>query len=190
MVETPAKPDASVRRLAELFRSHPAWTRAAALLSQEACSNVRFLHRPGEIWHLARVDGVTRLAPGALPDADLELGFAPDAIERLARTRGGIGDFAVALFELAIEPDPALRVELRILSPFFTLARRGYLRLLVAGGPRVLAWGAAHGVRSLGELRRWIARVRGGPGVSSAAKMPQDPAARPARPARRRRRAP
>jgi hypothetical protein len=186
----PAEPDANVRRLAELFRSHPAWTRAAALLSEDACSNVRFLHRPGEIWHLARVAGVTQLAPGARPDADLELGFPPDAIERLARVRGGIGEFAVALFELAIEPDPALRVELRILSPFLTLARRGYLRLLVAGGPRVLAWGAAHGVRSLGELRRWIARVRGGAGVSPGPEMPQDPAASPTRPARRRRRTP
>jgi len=190
MVETPAEPDASVKRLAELFRSHPAWTRAAALLSEEACSNVRFLHRPGEIWHLSRVQGVTRLEPGALPDADLELGFPPGAIDRLARARGGIGDFAVALFELAIEPDPALRVELRILSPFLTLTRRGYLRLLLAGGPRVLAWGATHGVRSLGELRRWVARVRGGAGVSPGTKMPQDPAARSTRPRRPRRRAP
>jgi hypothetical protein len=190
MVETPAEPDANVRRLAELFRSHPAWTRAAALLSEDACSNVRFLHRPGEVWHLARERGVTRLAPGSRADADLELGFPPAAIERLAQTRGGIGNFAVALFELAVTPDVALRVELRILSPFLTLTRRGYLRLLVAGGPRVLAWGAAHGVRSLGELRRWIARVRGGAGVSPAAKMSQDPAAGSTRPARRRRREP
>jgi hypothetical protein len=190
MVETAAESDASIERLAKLFRSHPAWTRAAALLSDDACSNVRFLHRPGELWHLARVRGETRLAPGALPDADLELGFPPAAIERLAATRGSIGEFAVALFELAVSPDPELRVELRILSPFFTLARRGYLRLLIAGGPRVLAWGAAHGVRSLGELRRWIARVRAGAGVSPGPEMPQDPAAGRSGPGRRRRREP
>jgi hypothetical protein len=98
MVETAAKPDATVERLAELFRSHPAWTRAAALLSEQACSNVRFLHRPGEVWHLARVRGVTRLEPGARTDADLELAFPPAAIDRLAETRGGIRDFAVTLF--------------------------------------------------------------------------------------------
>jgi hypothetical protein len=183
-------PDESVTRLAELFRSHPARTQAAALLAEDACSNVRFRHRPGEVWHLARVEGVTRLVPGARPDADPELTFSPAAIERLAQTRAGIPDFALALFELAVDPDPALGVELRILAPFLRLVRRGYLRLIVAGGPSVLAWGAAHGVRSLGDLRRWIARVRAGHGVSEAAGMPQDPAARPAPRARRRRREP
>ena len=174
MVASTAEPDARVRRLADLFRSHPAWTRAAALLSEQACSNVRFQHRPGEVWHLARVAGETRLEPGGLPDADLELGFPPGAIERLEATGGGIGAFAVALFGLAVEPDPSLRVDLRILAPFSRLVRRGYLRLLVAGGPEVLAWGAAHGVRTLGELRRWIAGVRRGSAVSSSSGMPQD----------------
>lgn len=190
MADPQHEADASVARLAELFRSHPAWTRAAALLSEDAASNVSFTHRPGEHWHLARVRGQTRLAPGALPGADLELDFPPAAIERLALTRGGIGDFALALFELAIEPDPALRVGLRIRSSFATLVRRGYLKLLVAGGPRVIAWGATHGVRSVGELRRWIARVRAGAGVSPAAGMPQDPGAAPGAPAGRRRREP
>ena len=174
-----AEPDPHVRRLAALFRSHPAWMRAAALISQQACSNVRFQHRPGEVWHLARVDGVTVLAPGARSDADLELGFPPGAIERLEATRGGIGAFAVALFELAVERDESLRVDLRILAPFSRLVRRGYLRLLIAGGPEVIAWGAAHGVRTLGELRGWIARVRKGSGLASSARIPQDPAANP-----------
>lgn len=189
MVASTREPDASVRRLAALFRSHPAWKRAAALLSEDACSNVRFHHRPGEVWHLARVRGATRLEPGARRDADLELGFPPGAIERLEATRGGIGAFAIALFELAVEDDEALRVELRILAPFSRLVRRGYLRLLAAGGPEVLAWGVAHGVRTLGELRRWVARARRAGGVSSSPGISNDPAARrpPGRGARKNR---
>jgi hypothetical protein len=108
------------------------------------------------------VAGETRLEPGACGDPDLELVFPPDAVERLAATSGGTGAFAVALFELAVQSDERLRVGLRILASFPRLVRRGYLRLLVAGGPRVLAWGAAHGVGTLGELRRWIGRVRAG----------------------------
>jgi hypothetical protein len=172
------EPDAIVRRLAALFRSHPAWTRAAALLSERACSNVRFRHRPGEVWHLARVDGVTRLAPGELPDPDFELDFPPAAIERLAKTRGGIGAFANAFFEIATEKDQARRVRLRILAPFSRLVRRGYLRLLVAGGPSVLASGAAHGVTTLGGLRRFVARARAGEAVSSSARRPRGSAPR------------
>jgi hypothetical protein len=179
MASSSPEQDAIVSRLAKLFRSHPAWTRAAALLSEDACSNVRFPHRPGEVWHLARVGGVTRLEPGARGDADLELAIPAGAVERLEATRGGISDFAIALFELSIERDEALRVELRILAPFAQLVRRGYLRLLIAGGPAVLAWGAAHGVGTLGELRRWIGRMRAGSGVSPDARMPH--ATRPGR---------
>jgi len=125
------------------------------------------------------VSGVTRLEPGELGDADLELGFTPEAIERLEATRGGIGAFAVALFDLAVERDEALRIDVRILVPFSRLVRRGYLRLLVAGGPGVLAWGAAHGVATLGQLRRFAGRLRTGGGVSAGARMPQ--ATRPGR---------
>jgi hypothetical protein len=42
--------------------------------------------------------------------------------------------------------------------------RRGYLGLLAAGGARVLAFGAARGVRSVAELRKLVeALLRRGP---------------------------
>ena len=74
--------------------------------------------------------------------------------------RGGIGHFAVALFELIAEESPRLRVGFRIAAPFPRLVRRGYLRLLAVGGPRLLAFGAARGVRTPAELRRLVERVR------------------------------
>jgi hypothetical protein len=40
------------------------------------------------------------------------------------------------------------------------LVRRGYLRLLVAAGPRVRAIGAAHGIAGVRDLARLVARVR------------------------------
>jgi hypothetical protein len=168
--------DPVVVRLANLFRGHPVWMRAAALLSAEATSNVRFRHRPNEVWHLARVHGVTELLPGASPDADLELCFPSGAVERLARTRGGIATFALVLFELAMSEDPALHVGVRALAPFARLVERGYLRLLLAGGPPVLAWGAAHGVRTFDQLRRWISD-RGDSGLSAGSEMEHDPGA-------------
>jgi hypothetical protein len=178
LVAIQSEPDTIVTRLSALFLAHPAWTRAAALLDERACSNVRFRHRPGEVWHLARLDGITRLAPGARCDADLELEFPPAAIERLETTPGGIGAFAIALFELAVESDERLRVGLRILAPFSRLVRRGYLRLLIAGGPSVLAWGATHGVRTLGDLRRLVARARAGDEVTSSARRVRSSAGR------------
>ncbi len=49
---------------------------------------------------------------------------------------------------------------LRIVAGFPRLVRRGYLGLLLASGPRVLAFGASHGVRTVGALRRLVAQLR------------------------------
>lgn len=73
---------------------------------------------------------------------------------------GGFGELAVELFSLMLEDDPALRVDLRIASGFAALAKRGYVKLLLDAGPQVLAFGARHGIRTLGSLRRFVAQLR------------------------------
>ncbi len=59
-----------------------------------------------------------------------------------------------------LEHDPALRVGFRVIAPFRILVRHGYVRLLLAAGPRLAALGARHGVRSLGDLRRLVRDLR------------------------------
>jgi hypothetical protein len=151
--------DPHVERLARLFREHPAWREAARHLSEEATSRVIFSHRPGERWRLERRGEGSLLLPGDAPDPDLVFRFSPAAIARLAGAEGSVGDFALELFGLIVAGDAEARVDLRIAAPFARLARRGYVRLLVAAGWRVLAFGARHGVRSLSELRRLVERI-------------------------------
>jgi hypothetical protein len=152
--------DPQVLRLAELFRSHPIWCEAARHIADDASSRVFFSHRPGEPWRLVRRGGDTLLLPGADEDPDLALCFTPDAIEELARARGGIADFALVLFRLALEKDPERRVRIRVIAPFGRLLRRGYVELLLRGGPRLLWFGASHGVRTLSALRRLVEDAR------------------------------
>jgi hypothetical protein len=152
--------DPHVSRLARHFREHPAWESAARHLEESAASVVFFSHRPGEVWHLERREGETLLLPGPVADPDFAFRFTPDSIERLVRVRGSIGDFAVELFQLMSETRPHLHVGFRIRAPFTRLLRRGYLGLLAAGGTRVLAFGAAHGVRTIAGLRRLVEQSR------------------------------
>ncbi len=151
--------DRHVARLARLFREHPAWVEAARHVSDDARSRVFFTHRPGERWHLARERGVTRLSIGDVADPDFVFRFSPEAIDRLAGVEGSVGAFAVELFGLIVGEDPRAQVDLRIAAPFSRLVRHGYLRLLVASGGRVVAFGARHGVRSLRQLRRLVEKL-------------------------------
>lgn len=152
--------DPTVEHLAALFRGHPAWVDAADHISRRATSNVYFRHRPGEVWHLHQQAGRTQLVPGPTPDPDFVFRFTPAAVERLGNVQGGIGAFAIELFSCVLDDDPEQGVELRVVAGFTRLAARGYVRLLLAAGPQVLAFGQRHGVPSLGALRRFVAQMR------------------------------
>ena len=153
-------PDPWVDRLARLFREHPAWRKAARFIDARATSNVFFTHRPGEAWHLERRGDETQLMPGAAPDPDFAFRFTPGAIVRLEAVQGEEGDFAAELFALVLAEDRVTAVDLRIAAGFSRLIQRGYLRLLLAAGPRVRALGAVHGVAGVRDLARLVARVR------------------------------
>jgi hypothetical protein len=152
--------DEHVDRLADLFLEHPAWLAAARRIREGASSKVFFSHRAGEPWQLVRRGEQSLLLSGPARDPDFAFLFTPVAIERLAAVQGGVADFAVELFSLILETDEELRIGFRIIAPFPRLARRGYLGLLITGGPKILAFGATHGIRTLGALRRFVAQMR------------------------------
>jgi hypothetical protein len=154
--------DPHIERLARFFRDEPAWAEAARFIDPEAASRVAFSHRPGEAWRVVRRSGTTVLERGTVDDPDFELLFTPGAIERITAVRGGVGSIAVALFAAIVDADPERRADLRIIAPFSRLVRRGYVRLLIAAGPAVLAFGARHGIHTLGDLRRLVRRLRPG----------------------------
>jgi len=155
-----AESDPAVVRLAELFERHPAWVEAARSLDRSAASAVYFRHLPGEVWQLVFRDGRARLRPGRPASPDFAFRFSAAAVDRLAGVDGGIGDFAVELFGLISSDDPTHGVDLRVVAPFATLVRKGYLKLLWSGGVRVIVYGAKRGFRTLGDLRRWVERIR------------------------------
>jgi hypothetical protein len=155
--------DPSVARLAALFLEHPAWVAAARHTREGVSSKVFFSHLPGAPWHLVRVGGESLLRPGPSTSPDFAFRFTPASIARLAAVEGGVGNFAIALFSLILEEDEELRVGFRIIASFPQLALRGYLRLLLAAGPEVLAFGARHGIATPGALRPLVAQLRARP---------------------------
>lgn len=157
-------PDAVVEALGALFLEHPAWREAASLVSDESTSDVYFTHRPGGAWQLARREGQSVLTPGTCESPDLVFRFAPGSVERLRDVAGGVGVFAVELFSLIDSDDPNIRIDFRVAAPFSVLVQHGYLRLLIAAGPRVAAYGARRGIFSPRGLKRVVeASLQRGP---------------------------
>ena len=139
--------------LARLYRERPAWRAAAAGIQEGSRCAVWFSQRPGEPWHLVREAGETRLRPGGVERPDLVFRFTPASIWELARAGEDIGEFAVRLFELMIDPDVERHIGFRIAAPFSRLLRGGYVRVLLDAGPRVATFAAGHGVTDLASLR-------------------------------------
>jgi hypothetical protein len=145
-----------VVRLARLFREHPAWLAAGRLIADGSTSNVYFRDRPREVWHLVRRDGETHLEPGPVDDPDFVFRFGPGSVDRLEAVTGGVGEFAVALFELIEDRSPERGIDFRVAAPWRRLWQRGYARLLVEAGPRVWAFGARRGVLGWRTLRQLV----------------------------------
>jgi len=152
--------DLWIETLARMFREHPAWKETARMIDPRSTSTVYFKHRPDEPWHLERSGDDTLLLPGAAADPDFVFRFSPGSIARLAAVRGNAGDFAAELFSLAWSEDPAVRVNIRIATGFARLLRRGYVRLLLAAGPRARAIAAANGVEGMSSIQHLVATMR------------------------------
>jgi hypothetical protein len=45
-------------------------------------------------------------------------------------------------------------------ASYATLVRHGHVRLLLTSGPKVLAYGAGHGIRTPGQLRELVRNMR------------------------------
>jgi len=150
--------DPHVALLRNLFLTHPAWLFAARHLKEGVTSSVRFSHVPGE-YHLLCKEGKNLLLEGTAKDPDLAFRFTPRSIERLSRVAGDdIADFGVELLECAGSKDPEVQVRIRVLTGFSKLLFRGYVGLLMRGGPRVLSYGGKG--TSFSDVRRVLSEMR------------------------------
>jgi hypothetical protein len=61
---------------------------------------------------------------------------------------------------LILDEDPQRQIGFRIVAPFTTLIRHGYLQLVITSGPKTLAFGASHRIFTLWQLRSFVGRIR------------------------------
>lgn len=152
--------DAHVEKLRTLLATHPAWLSTAKTIRDGSSSRVYFSHLPGE-FHMLRKDGQSLLLDEPVLDPDFAFRFTPKAIDCLSAVKGSEqADFAIAFFDCVVSDDPELQVGLRVTAGFTRLVWRGYVTMLLRGGPRLLAYGATRGIHSVSDLRKFMRQTR------------------------------
>lgn len=165
--------DPYVEKLREHFLSEPVWVDAAQPIQEGSESLVVFSHVEG-VYHLHREGKKSLLLFGPPRDPDFGFRFTPKSIEILTSTKGDVGDFAVALFTLITHSDPDVRIGFRVYASFPRLLIRGYVQVLLRGGPKVLQYAAQNGVRTLGDLYRLFQELRSPEPLEPGKKSPQE----------------
>lgn len=116
-----------------------------------------------ESYYIMREKKKTYLKQGQPPkDPQISFIISPGAIKRLNDFQtDSIGEFGVEFFKIMVSDDPELTLEARLNTGFLGLTRIGVFGILASGGPSVMAFLARKGLRSLKEIRKTIAKMRG-----------------------------
>ena len=147
--------------LRKFFSEHPTWIKAASPVREGANSEVFIAGQPRP-YHLYRTAGRSELREGPAPSPDFSLMFSYGAVKSFHELKDGeIADFAILLFDCIKEEDIEQKIGFRVVGTLSQVLGRGYLQVLLKGGPRVLQYAAAHGVRSIGDFSRLLRGLRG-----------------------------
>jgi len=134
-----------------MLDTHTGWGRMIDAARDGACCRIRFTHLEG-VWSLHRRGGIASLSEGPPADPDVCLFLSPRSVDHLAGVGGDMGECAVAMLHCVLEGS----AELLLLAPASRLARRGYLRIVLASAPALRRYAAENGV----DTRRVAARLR------------------------------
>ena len=97
-------------------------------------------------------------------DFDMEFTIPPTTVhEMVQRANGpgaGVAELAQTALSCVFTTDTQRKVTFEIYASLFTLVRKGYISVLIAGGPDVLRFLGQHGFGSLEKIRNAVSQGR------------------------------
>ena len=155
--------DEAKKRLVDYFAHHPSWISAAKPLGDGVCSSVKFTGE-GQAWRLIRQEGKSVLETGLSENPDFDFTFSEGAIYYLTELEdGSIGDFATRFYECCFLLDEERRVEFQVVSGVGQILKRGYWKIALKGGLKVLKIARQHNLGGVNDVRRLFGLLRGKP---------------------------
>jgi len=147
--------------LRQLLETSEAGRKAASSLSKAVSVGVRFTDVPGD-FRFRAVDGKPRFEPGKADEPDFELTLFPGAVHDVCgKSSADVGDLTVLFLQHIFANEPDQKILVKVHSGLVKLTMRGWLRVVVAGCPKLIGWlatpDAARPLRA-GRLRSQRAR--------------------------------
>src|SRR5437868_2715016 len=126
--------------LRQLLETSEAGRKAASSLSKAISVGVRFTDVPGDSRFRA-VDGKPRFEPGKAAEPDFELTLFPGAVHDVCgKSSADVGDLTVLFLQHIFANEPDQKILVKVHSGLVKLTMRGWLRVVVAGCPKLIGW--------------------------------------------------
>ena len=155
-------PAGSEVKLKRFFETSEAARRAASSLRKAAEVGVRFTDLAGT-FRFHSIEGRPAFEAGEAMDPDFELTLAPGAVDSItAKPQADIGELGILFFQHIIAKDENEKIRVKLHSGLVRLTMRGWLGVLAAGGPKVIAWLAQKGLKGPGAVASALSRLKKG----------------------------
>lgn len=149
-----------IEKLKKFIEAHPVAMKAAGHLKKGASADIVIQGVDG-IWHFIKTEAGGKFIEGPSPSADFSMQIPPRAIEELSAMQGdNMAEFGILFFKYAGAQDFDNKIFVQLKSGLLTLTAKGYVKLVLAGGPSLAAWIATKGFGGPAGIKKAFDRLR------------------------------
>jgi hypothetical protein len=155
-----ATPAQYAEMLGHLFETSEAGRKAASSLSTAAFVGVRFTDFPGD-FRFHAVDGKPRFEAGKAEEPDFDLTLRPGAVRDICgKASADVGDLGILFLEHIFAQEEEQKILVKVHSGPIKLTMHGWLRVVIAGCPKLIGWLAKKGLKGPSAVASVLSRLK------------------------------
>jgi broad specificity phosphatase PhoE len=158
--QTATTPAQYAEMLGHLFETSEAGRKAATSLSKDAFVAVRFTDFPGD-YRFHAIDGRPLFEAAKAEQPDFELTLPPGAVRDICgKASADVGDLGVLFLQHIFAKEPEKRILVKVHSGLIKLTLHGWLRVVIAGCPKLITWVAKMGLKGPSAVASVLSRLK------------------------------
>jgi hypothetical protein len=150
-------------KLKDFFENRDVAKKATNPLSKKAEGGVIFLNDKSKSYSFKRVEGenYSSIFENSPKEPDFTISLSEGALNELISLKSeSVGDFGVLFFKLFKNREEGKEIYLKIHIGFIKMISKGYLKVLLLGGPVVMSALTKLGVQGIDGLKRIFSKKK------------------------------